>query len=472
MTATFDFDRLLGSVLEADGPQAVPADFVDGALATAREVGQRRPISSILDRRAWPTRRGTAGFTATRVVVLALVALLVLALVAVLVVGGPVVRPTRPDILGSLDGVLEPIGRLSAARDDPTLVALKDGRVLIAGGAGPGAPAEIVDPTTGRTEPVGTDEPDGPISVVRLLDGRVLVFGWTYAEPASDGRPDVRIFDPATNTFSPAGPMVAPRFEPSILLLHDGRVLVSGGLVNQEAGPVLSAELFDPATDTFAPSGWEGDWLYEQTAIQVDDGRILVAGGCVWSIADLTCPSVAAMRTIDPSTGRSTPVAPMRRTRQSVGALRLDDGRILIFDRGQRGDERRFGRHGIDPVSTDIFDPKTNTVTAGPALPHSVTVAVSLSDGRVFLAGHWDLLRAQTSLPPTGAPGEGQNADRIDDWWIGLFDPLTGEVLTSPDKLGGGSNRISDIHVTHSNATVLPDDHVLMVAGSDIEVFH
>lgn len=90
MTATTDFDRVLGAVLEADGPQALPPGLVDAALAQARATRQRRPLVRLADRHgwppiAWPLRRAAS----RRFALLALVALLGAAVVAsaVLIVG-------------------------------------------------------------------------------------------------------------------------------------------------------------------------------------------------------------------------------------------------------------------------------------------------------------------------------------------------------------------------------------------------
>lgn len=475
MTATTDFDRLVTDWLETRGPADVRNGVVEVAVATAHGRRQRRGL------RAWIARSGagfpgraTTAFPTSRVIALALVALLILALVTALVVGGRIILPTRPDVLGSFDGVLEPLGHLAGNREDPTLVTLTDGRVLIVGGAETGRPAEVLDPGTGRVAPVGSDEPDGPITAVRLLDGRVLVFGWTYGEPAATGRPDVQVFDPATDTFTNTGPMTTSRFAPSVILLRDGRVLVSGGVANQEAGPVLSAELFDPATDSFAPAGWPGPWLLGQTTVQLDDGRILLAGGCSLSNGGLnggeSCAPAQTLVTIDPATGRSLPVATMTSVRTSVGALRLSDGRVLLYTRG--AGVQYFGRHGIDPVVTDIFDPRTNSLTAGPPLPHAVTIAASLSDGRAFLTGAWSLYRGLVSSAPGLATPGASSGDYIVDQWIGLYDPRTGASVTSPDPLGGGTRFITDTDTTYGSAAVLPNDRVVLVNGAEVDIFH
>ncbi len=96
MTATFEFDRLLESVLDADGPQTVPPTVVEAALTQSRALKQRRPRVSVLDRQAWPAWRGslpsgsrTIPSPLMRVLLLALIAT---ALIALGVVGSALLR--------------------------------------------------------------------------------------------------------------------------------------------------------------------------------------------------------------------------------------------------------------------------------------------------------------------------------------------------------------------------------------------
>jgi hypothetical protein len=75
---------------------------------------------------------------------------------------------------------------------------------------------------------------------VPLQDGRVLVV--TGESPA---RASVEIYDPASGTFIAAAPLTSRRSDESMALLSDGRVLVVGGLGDDE-DPVASAELYTP----------------------------------------------------------------------------------------------------------------------------------------------------------------------------------------------------------------------------------
>jgi hypothetical protein len=94
MTTSFDFDRLLSSVLE-DGAQAASSSVLESALATARDLGQRRPVVRVFDRLAWP--RGPHGvfpsIVRSPVARAFMVSLLILVLVALALAGAGVLRP-------------------------------------------------------------------------------------------------------------------------------------------------------------------------------------------------------------------------------------------------------------------------------------------------------------------------------------------------------------------------------------------
>jgi Tol biopolymer transport system component len=96
MTKTTEFDRLLGSVLEADGPQTVPAALVDAGLAEARAIGQRRPLVPVLDRRAWPAPARVA--MGTHVALVGVVGIVLVAVLGAVIGGG---QPQPPDVTAS-----------------------------------------------------------------------------------------------------------------------------------------------------------------------------------------------------------------------------------------------------------------------------------------------------------------------------------------------------------------------------------
>src|SRR5438093_191383 len=80
------------------------------------------------------------------------------------------------------------------------------------------------------------------------VDGRILAIGGTVvagSPPRGMVLASVERYDPATNGWSDAASMVAPRVGHTATRLLDGRVLVVGGGIR--AGP--GAELYDPVAD-------------------------------------------------------------------------------------------------------------------------------------------------------------------------------------------------------------------------------
>ena len=90
----------------------------------------------------------------------------------------------------------------------------------------------------------------GSIQTVRELpDGRVLVVGGTdYSDTAGAKTPTpvlvAETWDPATESFIPAGSLSRSRTGHTATLLPDGRVLVVGGRF--DGGLVASAEVWTP----------------------------------------------------------------------------------------------------------------------------------------------------------------------------------------------------------------------------------
>ncbi|MFP5376552.1 MAG: hypothetical protein ACLGIO_07210, partial [Acidimicrobiia bacterium] len=107
------------------------------------------------------------------------------------------------------------------------------------------------------------------------------------------------VYDPATGTSTPTGPLNVPRARQGAALLGDGRVLVAAGFLGGR-----SSEVFDPAAGTWTRAG---DMLlaannrFNFTFAELPNGRALVAGG--WT----NPPSAADRRTaevFDRATGR------------------------------------------------------------------------------------------------------------------------------------------------------------------------
>ena len=270
----------------------------------------------------------------------------------------------------------KPTGSMADARGRHAAVELADGRVLVAGGAGPLASAEIYDPATGTWTVTGSMNVARSFPLAtRLADGRVLVAGGfsTTAATAS-----AEVYDPATGVWTPAPPMLMPRAGGVLVRLADGRVLVAGGNpVGGSTRPLSSAELFDPAANAWIPTGAMGEVREEARAVLLTDGTVLVAGGYR---LDGGLQFSAGAERYDPATGTWTPTGSLVKARAQRTLVRLTDGTVLAAG-------------GIDRTGylagAERYDPATGTWAATGTMrsARDLTPAVPLPDGRVLLSG-------------------------------------------------------------------------------------
>jgi hypothetical protein len=301
--------------------------------------------------------------------------------VFVVVLGLSCVRASAPaDGRGTL--VAAPAMRVDRAAH--TATALRDGRVLVAGGfvqPRSDKAAEAYDPQANQFRPLPAMVQTRHSHTATLLsDGKVLIAGG-YGEGGAT-LASAELFDPATNTFTPAGSLQTARADHIAVLLEDGKVLLAGGL---GAGWTFlsSAELYDPSTGRFSSTGDMTAARESHTVVRLRDGRVLIVGGHNGQRRNLMLLTSAEV--YDPATGAFARVGDMRVRRHKHDAILLPDGRVLISG---GTDERDSG--GIYR-STELFDPQTRRFVDGPRLQlprykHAGT-SVVLPSGLVLLAG-------------------------------------------------------------------------------------
>jgi hypothetical protein len=460
MTASNDFDRVLAAWLETAGPSDMRPEATAAALTDARRVDQRDRLGAWLAGPSpWPRYGGHPTYaglprTLRTVIVVALVA----TLLATAVTAGALLlrileRQPAPVIVPTLVHIGAPGTRYDFHVD---AITLQDGRILITGfGSEDGRLAEVLDPTTGQTVAIRPSA-DRILAqgAVPLPDGRVLLIGWRYAEPVSNGVSLAWALDPATLALTAVGPMTTDRFEFGIVALPDGRVVLAGGSPDQESREQLaSVEIFDPATNTFAAAGSLAQSRSGHQLTLLADGRILVSGGYHLEFPvgqELVSDRNPGLEIYDPATGIARPVAQLSdRANAWAAPVLLPDGRVFIPGRTVTV---RCGQHGVDPILAYAFDPVGARVTTLSDLPHDVRLAFGVHDGRILVAGSWD-----------GSPSGCLSTFR--DAWIGLYDPISGVTLESLNPMTGVSSLAIDTDAAYDAAALLPDGRIALVAG-------
>jgi len=186
-------------------------------------------------------------------------------------------------------GTWSPVAPMSTARSFHRAVVLLSGQVLVAGGmdssSTPIVSTELYDPSAGQWTTLSSlNEPRVLHSLTLLADGSVLAAGGA----AGSDDATAEVYDPsasATPTWAyTAGPMTSPRTVHSATLLHDGRVLIAGGMYINTTVEVSyrSAEIYDPVSGLFAPTASMSDARCTHGALVMAGGGgnyVLVVGG-------------------------------------------------------------------------------------------------------------------------------------------------------------------------------------------------
>jgi len=174
-------------------------------------------------------------------------------------------------------GTFSPTGKMTVPRAEARTAVLRNGDVLLVGGAAVTGgssfvSAELYHPSSGTFTAIGPTHLSDATQIVLLNDGKALVVGNSGTD----------VYDPSTKHFTSSGAMTVPRSKFGSALLPDGRVLIAGG---QAGGPlgtrVTSTQIYDPAQGRFAPGPElnERRFKLSKAVVSLKDGRVLIAGG-------------------------------------------------------------------------------------------------------------------------------------------------------------------------------------------------
>lgn len=169
-----------------------------------------------------------------------------------------------------------------------------------------------------------------------------------------------------------------PRSIPSLVAGPDDQVVMLGGYDGQ--GLVPEIESYDPRARRTSVIGALLFPRQSQGAVRLQDGRILVAGG----VGDASTGPILQIELFDPKTGSSQQAGELPGPRILAAVLFLKDGSVVITGGGSSS---------IIPDDIELYDPGSRRVRVAGELPTNVRgegSAVELDDGRVLIVagGH------------------------------------------------------------------------------------
>jgi len=338
---------------------------------------------------------------------------------------------------------------LGTARSASIAAVLPDGRVLVAGGY-------YLSRQTGRID----TGPETVFAAYRSTPASVPMPPGAILANSDPGTPiaalaTAEVYDPATDQWSPTGPMRYARYGSEAVTLADGRVLVVGSsssygrwndsYVTVDDRVYESAEVYDPRTGRFSLTGnippidWSSLPLTGRSDFEdllrspgtlvalADGGALLVGRTSGWSAGPSWSGTLVRTLRFDPRSERWTEIdrsldredSAAKQIVQVVGghvshnavAATLADGRVLVAggERDTCGVDGLCGETYVAIEAASLYDPATDTWTALPPMPEPRAggAAVTLTDGSVLIVGGYNETAyggtdCQTPDQPTG----------------------------------------------------------------------
>jgi N-acetylneuraminic acid mutarotase len=294
------------------------------------------------------------------------------------------------DIFDPSTGLSRQAAPLHTPRHGHTATLLADGRILVIGGYNIQqqwlTDAEIYDPSANTWTIMPPLHPHGVEHTATLMkDGRVLVVGGCIGSGVCTSR--VEIFDPRSDTWSEAMPLKSNRASHTANLLKDGRILIAGGGSgigddNPVGGDAL---LYDPQTNSWVATGKMVKMRSQARSVQLTDGRVLIAGGITQEERPLLKMSASA-EIYDPISNSWTAIEDLSEARYQHNLVLLADGRVLTI--GGARDYNNVWTEGSFVREIECYNPHTgHWNTIGRIYPGAGAASVLLADSRVWVTG-------------------------------------------------------------------------------------
>jgi len=297
---------------------------------------------------------------------------------------------------------------MTMARAEHTATLLSNGKVLIVGGwtNGPGAVAEIYDPSAGANGSFSASAAEMPgfawptQHTATLLTtgphaGEVLIAGG-YGNPTLGAS---YFYNPGTDTFANAPALLTRRLDHTATRLPNGRIVFAGGVVDTSIWSTTSlVEMYDPETDEQTEIGYliaERN-THSADVVSTPNGlKLAVAAG--YGHSAITGITIEQFDLAD-QVGMFAASTPMTTARRSHVMVQLNSGTVLLA-----------GSDAFGTTSAEIYDPATGNTAATGSLNQARCYgcfAVKLNNGKVLVGGGWNggpvLNTAELYDPATG----------------------------------------------------------------------
>ncbi|MFO0618450.1 MAG: hypothetical protein U0414_38000 [Polyangiaceae bacterium] len=252
-------------------------------------------------------------------------------------VGASTSTTTGSSASGGGGAIWEAASDVEVHCDEHSATAVGPGRVLLVGVCWLGAATEpssalLYDYGTRTFSSLTTEEPRSGDATARLADGRIALVGES---------PHVEYFDPASLTFELGPELGAPRREPALVGLSDGRLWVLGGRV-PPAMDLTSTEIVDPGSGSVTAGPELLEARYRAAVLPVGTGGAWLLGG--------ESPD-AALESTERSACTSCAF-------EAAPPLPGFAGDVAAVERG--GEVAVFGAYAMTWRSGEVFDPSVD----------------------------------------------------------------------------------------------------------------